>query len=375
VTRQRAMIWACYAGACVILFTVSLSFLQKQPAAGYRPFGTYWASGRAAVHGLNPFAQYPETFISKVPSEPRGLADLNLNPPCTIPFFQLLGHLSLGAFARIWTIASALLFMLTAGVVLWRQPEMQKRQVLWLLLCAPVLDTIHGAQIYGLLLLLCALAWAFREHENAAAIAIGLLVAIKPSMIFWPLFLWVAGHRRIAWRAALVTTITSLLPLLLYGPRIYAQWFTATRGDQHWHWPTDIALMPLLARTGHPRLGVATALLATAALVHWAWKKKPDLLGASGVGICAGILCAPLAWHTYILMVAPFAVARPWAKLSTFAACLLMIPTAFAAAPGSVVYLIALVILLAGFESSAVPVPLSSRPSSWRPTSPHSLPG
>jgi hypothetical protein len=106
-----------------------------------------------------------------------------------------------------------------------------------------VQNTITVGQIYGLLVLLAALAYCFHQRRQpvAAAIAIGLLVAVKPTMAFLLPFLWLAHHRRIAWVATGVTCIASALPVLFYGPGIYTQWVAALLGDMHWIGSTDIA--------------------------------------------------------------------------------------------------------------------------------------
>jgi hypothetical protein len=267
-----------------------------------------------------------------------------------------MAHLPRAAYAWAWTALSFACFALTAALLFWYQPQMQKRQVLWLLLSAITLDTIHAGQIYGLLLLLAAAALVLSKRQKAAtgtAIAIGLLIAIKPTMALMLLFLWIAGHRRIALRAALVTLLASIAPVFLYGPRIFQQWIAATRGDMHWKLPSDIALMALLKRAGHPGIGMALAFAVLLAMLYWTWKRKPDFLRASGVGACAGILCAPLAWHAYILIAAPFFTSRPWNKWATLGACLLFVPTPVVVAfTGGGVYLLALTVILASFETS-----------------------
>ena len=76
-------------------------------------------------------------------------------------------------------------------------------------------------------------------------------------------------------------------------------------------------------------------------LAWWLWKKRPDLDSVNGIAACAGVLCAPLAWHVYILVIAPFFVARAWGRLATIAALLLFVPTwHLIAITGSPVYIV-----------------------------------
>ena len=55
---------------------------------GWSIFGSYWASGNEANHGLNPYAVYPVTHVSHSHGQPT-LIDLNLNPPALIPPMQV----------------------------------------------------------------------------------------------------------------------------------------------------------------------------------------------------------------------------------------------------------------------------------------------
>jgi uncharacterized membrane protein len=291
----------------------------------------------------------------------RVVVDLNLNPPCVLPFLQALSHLSPEKWNIIWTVGSFLLLLGTVALLMWHRPHMQKRQILWLFLAAPVFDTLLGIQLYFALFLLAALASVFfeRGREMAAALAIGLLVAIKPTTAFWPLFLYLAGHRKLALRSFGVTLVASAAPLLLYGPSVYREWIAALANDQHWVFATDIAIPAFFARLGLHPLGFVLALILAALLAWTVLKTKPEFTTVSGLALCATILCAPLAWSDYSLLVAPYFVYRRWNPTSTCAAALLMVP---AAVPiimgsggrlreilGSGIYVAAILIILASF--------------------------
>lgn len=348
-TRAHILAWTCYFGGCILLLLTVATILRKGP--GKDPaFGMYWEAGHAASRGANPFAIYPLTFQSHVIVDGRQFAipDVNLNPPCVLPLFQGMAHLSLPHFAMAWTVGSFLLLFGTVGLLLWHQRSLQKRQILYLLLAAPILDTLLSGQIYFLLFFLSAVACIFatRKQGWGAAVAIGLLVAIKPTTAFWPLFLFLAGQRRLALRSAAVTFAASIAPLFLYGPRVYREWLAAVANDPHWLLPSDIAIPAQFHRLGLPVLGLLVAVLIAAALGWLTWKRQPDITTASGIALCAAILCAPLAWHDYTLFVAPWFVARRWRPLPTIAAMLFMVP-AFISPP--ILYLAAVWIMTAHF--------------------------
>jgi hypothetical protein len=87
----------------------------------------------------------------------------------------------------------------------------------------------------------------------------------------------------------------------------------------------------LFRRLGLYPLGIALAFATAVALAWLVWRKKPDANTAIGIGYCAGILCAPLAWSAYVILLAPAFVSRRWTIPSHIAAALLMVPSAVTA--------------------------------------------
>ncbi len=312
-------------------------------------FGTYWASGRAALHGQNPYAPYPETYRSHFGGRP--MPDLNLNPPVVLPALAALARLPMATFGRVWTALSLLSFI-AAILLLYRElRDLHPFQLLWLFAMTPTLNTVSTGQIYGTLFLLAAvgLVLARRGHLRLAGLALGVLVAIKPTMGFFLPLLWFAGYWQSGLYAGAAAAILSDAILFFY-PYAYLQWFAALRGDLHWLAPTDIAVMAVARRHDIAWTGVAIAFAAAIALMVWIGRTKPPFTDTCGLAACAGIVCAPLAWHTYILVAAPFFVARRWNTLQMSAAFLLVIPTALAAIAGSTTYLIAVAVMLVSFS-------------------------
>jgi Glycosyltransferase family 87 len=333
IPRIRAASIASYLSAGFILLLICVPILRNRTANPPPGVGTFWTSGSAAARGENPYAANPETYTNRVQVLGRQwiVADFNLNPPCVLPLFQALSHLSIQKFAVVWTIGSCLLLFGTVALLMWHLPGMQKRQIVWLMLAASVFDTLLELQIYFLLFFLAALVLLFFDSERkwAAAIAIGLLVAIKPTLAFWPLFLYLGGHRKLALRSLAVTLAVTAAPLLFYGPSIYRQWFSALASDTHWLYPINIAIPAFFARLGLRSVGLPIAAILAAFLAWIIWKTKPTVITISGIAICAAILCAPLAWVDYTLVLAPYFVSRRWTIPSTAAAILLMVPTAY----------------------------------------------
>ncbi|HEX4020907.1 MAG TPA: glycosyltransferase family 87 protein [Acidobacteriaceae bacterium] len=319
---------AIYFGACTVLLLCILAILLAH-TSDYRLFGTYWESGHAAAHGLNPYAAYPHTFrFHPTPGDPRLFTDLNLSPPCVLPLLQILSHLSIDHFRVVASLASWFLFALTAGLLLWHHPSMQKRQILWLLLSVAVCDTLTLGQIYAIFFLLAALAWISlsMHREWTAAIAIGLLLAMRPTLLFWPVFLYCAGQHRLARRAMAVACIASAYPVLLYGTGVYREWVAALAHDAHGAIAANIAIIPFFSRVGLSSLGVVLAVALATALAWFCSKRKLDAESASALALGAWLLCSPLSWINYTLIAAPWFIARRWTVLANIAAALLAIP-------------------------------------------------
>jgi hypothetical protein len=316
-----------------IFVLLSALAFTRADQEGDSPFATFWVSGRAATAGLNPYAIYPLSYQGHL--ERFGGTDLraesNLNPPIMLPLFQLASHLSLLAFSYTWTVLSFLLLISCVRVLTKVNPDMQTRQLLWLMICAPTLETLGELQIYFLLLALAmvALISLRRGRPLLAALAIGLLVAIKPIFILWPVLMLFSGQTRIAVKSFVSTFVFSILPIPFYGIAIYREWFSVIVRDPHWIVPINISLIAYARRLHCPVAGIAAALVlfvVTALWVRWA---KPNVLQASAVILCASVLCSPLAWVAYMLPAAPFLIMRRWGKMETIGAGLLMTPLSY----------------------------------------------
>jgi len=293
-------------------------------------FAGYWSSGVAISHGENPFVSNPLTGKTAVVvhGEARFVQDVNLNPPCVLLLFQLLSGFGLAGFGVSWAVLSAICLVTSVVLIVRTRPDIQAAQLLWLLLCVAVFDTITGAQIYFLLLLLATVAVVSLECEREllAAIAIGMLVAVKPTVVFWPLLAAASGRWRLAIRSLLTAAVVALLPILFYGRTVYSQWLQATGHDDHWMQNTDIAIPAYFARLGMPRTGTIVAAVAVICLLAAVRRLRPSNTVTAGIAICATILFSPLGWPAYSIMAIPAFVSRRWNALAKAAAILLATP-------------------------------------------------
>lgn len=305
----------------------------------YRVAASYWASGDAANDRRDPYAPQPLTVLYQG-ANGRALPDLNLNPPFLLPLFQLLALGSPAATFYILVVGSYVLFVATAAWVLRGHPTMPEPCIVLLVLGAPMLDTLVWGQIYVVLFVLGAVTWWAFENGRSwpAAISIGMLIAIKPILFLWPLYLWVAGKRRMAVGSFLVASAATLSAVPLYGPKIFLQWIRASSGDEHYVIPFDISMPAVFRRMGQGQVGYVLAAALFVAVLVYVWRKKPTVSTVSVIAVCTALLCSPLAWIQYLVILFPAIAVEANHRWKPAAVILLSVPTYFprllAAAPG-----------------------------------------
>jgi hypothetical protein len=331
---RREGVWWTFAAASVVLLGGAVSFLRSfGPGAqyGYKVFGSFWASGWAAAHHLNPYAVYPLTWIFHLDGHPGTVVDLNLSPPALLPFFSAMAWFSPDVAVKIWTLLSAALFIGCGALLVHANREhIQHRQIVWFLLARAEFNTLWLGQDYSLMIALAVVTWVLldRNRQVAAGIALGILIAAKPNYALWALLLIFCGRWRASAVAAVVAGALCALPLALYGPGVYGEWMRAVSGDPHWFFPNEVSIPGFASRMGHPRLGeglAAALLLAACALVAW---KRPSLRVTSGVALSVAMLASPLAWYQYSMLLAGPLLRERWNWLMSLTLLVLMLPVA-----------------------------------------------
>jgi hypothetical protein len=332
--------WGSFAVASALLLwllSIQLRQVNHLPHDGihsaqpYGVLGTFWASGDAAKKGLDPYQVYPFTwrphaFIKEGPV----VYDPNLNPPALLPLFSFIAGFPLLRVAQVWKILSTLIVLAATAFLIWRY-RMERKQLWWLLTGGALIGTFTLQQSYSVLFLIAAAAWWLldTDREIGAGICLGLLCAIKPNFAVWPLALALTGRRRLAAPAVLVFLVLAVVPIVVYGPAVYPEWIRAAATDSHSIFPSDVSLVGNATRWGVRPLGYALSallLLITCVLAKFG---KPTVREVSGFAICAAILCSPLAWMHYALVLAPVFLSRFWTKPQQFAALLLWINPVF----------------------------------------------
>lgn len=298
------------------------------PPGQLNDYGSFWASGKAANEGLNPYAVYPETFRSRSSDT----VHPNLNPPASLLLFAPLARLDPNATVTALWWGGLLVY---AGIVVMTlRRHAQPNGLLlgaWALALPALWDGLRLGQVYVLLFAGAALVWYLLEKERPllAAVAIGCLAAFKPNLLLWPALLFMAGHRRMAVVAGLSFAAVSALPLLVFGPEVYAQWLELLRGDvaDRSGFFANATVVAIGVRAGSHLMGGILAVLVLAWAVLQVRRRKLSAMQASAIGIGVAILASPVAWMHYLLLLLPALLRRRWNPGTAAGAVVMVIPT------------------------------------------------
>ncbi|HEU0072646.1 MAG TPA: glycosyltransferase family 87 protein [Dehalococcoidia bacterium] len=329
--RPRLFQVAAVIGLCVLIAMAAVHTLQ--PSDSLRDFATFVHAGRAYEDGLNPYVLYeePDPASGIQPGTPRDTGSPNLNPPISIyPFTLMNGHNPVSVRNGL-RVVSALIYAAVCIVLLKAYPWQRRPLVmLWLLAVAGFWYTLLLGQIYIPLFALGLGALLLIERGRNllwAGLLVGLVVAIKPNFAIWPLFLLLAGQRKMALTSVAVAAAISLVPLLIEGPEIYSQWLDAARAYPRAAIAPNASMFGVATRLGIPEAGyvLAAGLIAAAAFYTWRWRLTGREVSAWSVMLT--LFVGPLTWVGYTLFMLPLLLSRPrWGGWEVAVAATMLVP-------------------------------------------------
>ena len=285
--------------------------------------GSFVAAGRAASQGINPYGVYPLT------ARAGDLAYPNLNPPVSVLLFQLLGRFEPPQVLPFWYAASLAAYVTALLVLVETYPQFDVAlRVAWALSLSWLWQTLQQNEIYLAVVLVGVLAWValIQRKETMAGVLLGLLVAIKPNFLLWPVLLFPAGYRRVSLTAAFTAAALSFWPAAVYGPSIYPEWLAAALHLNALRGGPYGKLVELAAALGHPSLGLPLTALVVLALAALIQRRRPSDDDACGIGIVASLILLPWTLEGYLLLLLPIFFSRPWNGLIRIVVILLAVP-------------------------------------------------
>jgi hypothetical protein len=331
--RKASFVLACVFFILAVLINL-LPFLDDSNAL--MDFGSFYASGIKSRNGENPYDPNSE-YIFEINFSRVGAGGkmVNLNPPISIGFFELIAQFDPHRSLIVWQIASAIIY--AASVFLLASVNTQNMtplKFIWAFTLAGFWHTIVLGQLYILLLLFTVLGWIFLQKGKyiPAGLAIGLVIVLKPNFILWPLFLLVAGYYVTAIVSLITSVVISIIPLLFYGLNIYGQWFEASAlRPETLRLPGNNSILGLTTRFEHISVGLAISILVVLVLLVLSRLESSKPLDrfeyASALGIITSLLASPISWTGYTILLLPiFFSLKKWSLPVVLAAILLAIP-------------------------------------------------
>jgi hypothetical protein len=311
-----------------LLFSLAVSAKAAlEPERGLLDFGAFYMAGVAQERGFEPYGVYPElaaeTGADFGHEDGRGHSP-NLNPPISLYPFRLLAGADPGDVKMALNALSAAVFAACAFAMARAYP--QHRTIfgfLWIAAFGGFWYTLWLGQVYVLLFALGLAAWLLIQrgtHPIIAGELIGLLVAVKPHLVLWPLFLLLAGHPRVGLASFGVTAAVSAIPLALEGPGIYVQWLEAVQAYPRIGIGSNASIVGQAERFGLIEAGYALSAVLIVAAAFVIWRSRASAVRASGWGIVVALLATPVAWIGYGLLAMPVLLSRRWAPLEWVAA-------------------------------------------------------
>nr|CTQ92255.1 Probable conserved integral membrane protein [Kibdelosporangium sp. MJ126-NF4] len=232
----------------------------------------------------------------------------NLNPPfwtvVLVPFGlvkPLTAYWLFGVLTAGLVVGAGLLVARELGVSGWTKALVSAA----FLASSPLMGTVALGQVYGVLVMGLALAWVAHRRGKPvlAGIALGLVIAIKPTLV--PILLLPVVQRQ--WRTVLAAVggavAATLVGLVVAGPHTTWRWLQVLRIEPLSTFGDNASLPSFVARLGGPAwLGYAVAGVLVVLTLRRV-RHDPDI--ALWAVTAATLLLSPVAWHNYLVLCFP----------------------------------------------------------------------
>ncbi len=302
--------------ALAAIVLANLAFTLGPSILSTDVFGYIAYAREAALHGLNPYVSAPAAiphdailpFVYwKHQASPYGPLFTVLSLP--------LGHLS--PAAALWSLkaaagaASVVIAFLVAGIARRRQLDPVRAAIFVGLNPVLLFYAVSGAHndLVGVLLVVCAIGLALRQHDGAGAAAAVAAASIKVTLgLALPFVLILARRRGRALRgAALATIVIGAVTLVLFGGHLFEQLqriTTGTRFDIAFSGPDRLASVLGTQITAAVRTACTAAAAGAAGVaILRAWRGQDPIAAAGWACLALLASIASLApWYLVWLL-------------------------------------------------------------------------
>ncbi|KTD82570.1 glycosyltransferase family 87 protein [Legionella waltersii] len=290
-------------------------------------FTSFYASSVAARHGNNPYLSLVVKYSQLVRH-----TTININPPIIYILFYPLTFCSYTAALWIW-MTTSLVMTLFGGWFAFRvafSKDYLKKYwlglfLVYLLLFHNLLD-IFLNQLGGLIMLFISLGYYYylKKSDYIAGLLWGFIIALKlfPGLLF---FFVLKENRKTVLATMLLTILCCfLLPLFVYGSKIYTQFFQVLTGVYWYHFSWNASLLGFLHAIFFwldevNWIAPTYIVLSLIYLIVYLWLIRPskddDVVNhqAFCLTLLLMIILSPLGWSYYFpLLLIP--VALLWAS-------------------------------------------------------------
>jgi hypothetical protein len=313
----------------------TLTRIVSPDIASHLDFDTFWRSSVALLHGADIYetgAVYP-----------------NLNTPALAVLLAPLGWLEVFAAYRLMVLVTLALVVASMAAVareLRLRPVAAVLATAAVLVSSPLLGTLGLGQVYGFLAAGLTICWIAgrRGHGGTEAVALGVVIALKPSLALLLLLPLVRRRWRAAAVAAGVAALVSVAGVLVAGHAAFLTWLGLVTGKptetyfDNASLPATILRLTTVNDWARPVLEMPAAaaltvgyLLAAGIVGVTLWRASrtgpgPDASAALWAVTAASLLTSPLTWHNYLILLAPGVLVVIADRRRAVAALLLALP-------------------------------------------------
>jgi Glycosyltransferase family 87 len=237
-----------------------------------------------------------------------GMTTVNLDPPLLAVLLLPLAWLAPLTAYHLFALLNLVLMVGSVIAVAERvrlRPGWAMAAVAALLASSPLHGTLALGQVYGLLTAALTVAWLAERRGRAvlAGVAIGLAIALKPSLL--PLLAWPVLRRRWEMLAAAIAAATAATGVgaLAAGWGATVEWFGVLHAVRPDGFLDNDSLACLAVRFGLPTWpGYVVASVLMVITLYRARRRR--VLAAWSI-TAAALLLAPIAWNNYLVLLAP----------------------------------------------------------------------